>query len=79
MSLTRRPGRSAAATRLFPTPWRSGFNKPSKSNEAAFLLAGERIAAVTHELLDSLDTNTPRKNREEEAAKARARAATRFS
>lgn len=57
----------------------SGFNQPSKVNEAAFLAAVDEIAAVTANLLRSLETNTPVKNRAEEAAKARARAAQRFS
>lgn len=56
----------------------TGFNKPSKANEAAFLAAVERIAAVSRELLHSLETTAPPRNREEEAAKARARAAERF-
>jgi len=56
----------------------SGFNKPSKVNEAAFLGAIEEIARVSHRLLQSLETNAPPKNREEEAARARARAAERF-
>jgi len=56
----------------------SGFNKPSKANEALFQAAVEEIAAVSSRLLHSLETNAPRKNREEEAAKARARAAERF-
>jgi hypothetical protein len=56
----------------------TGFNKPSKANEAAFLAAIDDIAAVSARLLHSLDTNAPPKNREEEAAKARARAAERF-
>jgi hypothetical protein len=56
----------------------TGFNKPSKANEAAFLAAVERIAAVSRELLHSLETAAPPRNREEEAAKARARAAQRF-
>ncbi|MBP6821727.1 MAG: DUF2277 domain-containing protein [Acidobacteria bacterium] len=56
----------------------SGFNKPSKANEAAFLAAVEDVAAVSHKLLNSLETNTPPKNREEEAARARARSAQRF-
>jgi hypothetical protein len=56
----------------------SGFNKPSKANEGAFLAAVEEIAAVSSRLLHSLETNAPPKNREEEAAKARARAAERF-
>jgi hypothetical protein len=56
----------------------SGFNKPSKANEAAFAAAVEEIAAVSKRLLLSLETNAPPKNREEEAARARARAAERF-
>jgi hypothetical protein len=56
----------------------SGFNKPSKSNEAAFLTAVEQVAEVSKHLLRSLETNAPPKNREEEAAKAKARAAERF-
>ena len=56
----------------------SGFNKPSKVNEAAFLGAVEEIARVSYRLLQALETNAPRKNREEEAARARARAAERF-
>jgi len=57
----------------------SGFNKPSKANEAAFLAAVDEIAAVSSKLLTTLETNTPPRNRTEEAAKARARAAQRFS
>jgi hypothetical protein len=57
----------------------SGFNTPSKANEAAFLTAVEEIAAASRKLLGSLETNAPPKNRDEEAAKARARAAGRFS
>jgi hypothetical protein len=57
----------------------SGFNEPSKANETAFLTAVDEIAAVTSHLLSSLETNAPPKSREEEAAKARARAAQRFS
>jgi hypothetical protein len=57
----------------------SGFNKPSKANEAAFLAAVDEIAATTGVLLNTLETSAPPKNREEEAAKARARAAQRFS
>ena len=56
----------------------SGFNKPSKANEESFLGAIDEIAAVSNRLLRSLETNSPPKNREEEAAKARARAAERF-
>lgn len=57
----------------------SGFNQPSKANEAAFLAAVEQIAAITGNLLSSLETNAPTKNRAEEAAKAQARAVQRFS
>ena len=57
----------------------SGFNKPSKVNEAAFHAAIDQIAAVSARLLSSLETNSPPRNREEEAAKARARAALRFA
>lgn len=57
----------------------SGFNKPSKSNEAAFLAAVDEVAAVTRNLLSSLETNALPRNRAEEAVKARARAAQRFS
>ena len=56
----------------------TGFNKPSKANEAAFLGAIDEIATVSIRLLKSLETNAPPKNREEEAARARARAAERF-
>jgi hypothetical protein len=57
----------------------SGFSKPSKANEASFLAAVDEVAAVSARLLQSLETNAPPKNREEEAAKAKARAAERFS
>ena len=57
----------------------SGFNKPSKANEAAFASAIDEIAAVSARFLSSLETSAPKKNREEEAAKARARTADRFS
>jgi hypothetical protein len=56
----------------------SGFSKPSKANEAAFLAAVDDVAAVSKKLLNSLDTNALPRNRSEEAAKARARAAKRF-
>jgi hypothetical protein len=56
----------------------SGFNKPSAANEAAFQKAVDDITAVSGELLRSLETHAPPKNREEEAAKARARSAERF-
>lgn len=57
----------------------SGFTKPSKANEAAFLAAVDQIAAITGNLLNSLETNAPPKDRAKEAARARARAAQRFS
>jgi hypothetical protein len=56
----------------------SGFVKPSKANEAAFGAAVEEIATASAKLLDSLATNGPQRNREEEAAKARARGAARL-
>ena len=56
----------------------SGFNKPSKANEGLFLAAVDEVAGISTRLLRSLETNAPPKNREEEAAKARARAAERF-
>jgi hypothetical protein len=57
----------------------SGFNKPSKVNEAAFQSAIDEIAEVAHKLLHALETQAPPRNREEEAAKARARVALRFA
>jgi len=56
----------------------SGFTKPSKANEEAFAAAIEEVASVSARLLRSLETTAPPKNREEEAAKAKARAAERF-
>jgi hypothetical protein len=56
----------------------SGFARPSKANEAAFDRAVDRVAKAAHELLDALVTNAPPRDREAEAAKARARAAERF-
>jgi len=56
----------------------TGFPKPSKSNEPAFLSAVDDIANISLRLLQSLETTAPPKNREEEAAKAKARAAQRF-
>jgi hypothetical protein len=56
----------------------SGFTKPSKGNEEAFLAAVEEVARASTRLLHSLQTIAPPKNREEEAAKAKARAAERF-
>lgn len=56
----------------------TGFNKPSKANEAAFHAAIDEIAQVSARLIRSLETNAPAKNREEEAAKAKARSVLRF-
>jgi hypothetical protein len=56
----------------------SGFNKPSKANEGAFLAAVDEIASISTRLLRSLQTNALPKNREEEATQAKARAAERF-
>jgi len=56
----------------------SGFNKPSRTNEGAFLTAVDEVAEVSTRLLRSLETDAVPKNREEEAAKAKARAAERF-
>jgi hypothetical protein len=56
----------------------TGFSKPSKANEASFLGAVDEIAGISARLLHSLETTAPPKNREEEAAKAKARAAERF-
>ena len=56
----------------------SGFNTPSKANEAAFQAAVDEVAAVSTRLLHSLETTATPRNREEEAAKAKARAAVRF-
>lgn len=57
----------------------SGFNKPSQTNEAAFYAAVDDIAAISRRLLHSLETNAQPRNREAEAAKAKARAARRFA
>jgi hypothetical protein len=57
----------------------SGFTKPSKANEEAFAAAIEAVTVASIELLDQLVTNAPPKNREEEAAKARARSAQRYA
>jgi len=57
----------------------TGFNKPSHANEAAFNLAIEEVAAASMRLLSSLETSATTKNREDEAAKAKARAAERFA
>ena len=57
----------------------SGFNKPSKANEAAFLAAVEAVSEVSTKLLGSLQTDSPPRDREQEAAKARARSAYRFT
>ena len=56
----------------------SGFTRPSKANEAAFSRAVDEVAHAAQHLLDALVTNAPTRNREAEAAKARARAADRF-
>jgi len=56
----------------------SGFNKPSKANEEAFMAAIDEVAAASARLLYALQTTAPPRNREEEAAKAKARAAERF-
>jgi hypothetical protein len=57
----------------------SGFNKPSKTNEAAFNTAVDQIAAISQILLRSLETNAPPKNRLEEATKLKIRSAQRFA
>lgn len=57
----------------------SGFTKPSKANEASFFNAVEDIARASSHLLGSLETNAAPKNREEQAAKARARGMQRFA
>ena len=56
----------------------SGFNKPSKANEAAFYAAIDEVSTVSMRLLTSLETTAPPKNREEEAAKAKERSLARF-
>ncbi|HET7318735.1 MAG TPA: DUF2277 domain-containing protein [Nitrospirota bacterium] len=56
----------------------SGYNKPSKANEAAFLEAVDGVSAVCRSLLNKLETDAPPRNRAEETARARARAARRF-
>jgi len=56
----------------------SGMNKPSKANEEAFSLAVERVAAATQEMLNTLVTNAPTRDRETEAARAKERSAQRF-
>jgi hypothetical protein len=56
----------------------SGFNKPSKANEASFVAAIEEVARASARFLRSLETNGPPKNREEEAEKLKARATERF-
>jgi hypothetical protein len=57
----------------------SGFAKPSRANEAAFNLAVDEVSAAARRLLSSLETNSPAKNREEEATKARERSRLRFA
>ncbi len=56
----------------------SGFSKPSKANEGPFMAAVDEIAGASSRFLRSLETNAPSRNREEEAAKAKARAVERF-
>lgn len=56
----------------------SGFNKPSKANEEAFNLAYERVSAAAQEMLNSLQTNSPPRDRETEATRARERSALRY-
>jgi len=56
----------------------SGFTKPSKANESAFEMAVDEVAAISARLLRALETTAPPKSREEEAAKAKARAIERF-
>jgi hypothetical protein len=56
----------------------SGFNRPSKANEAAFNRAADAVTEAAHELLAALVTTAPPRDRAEEAAKARARSAARF-
>ncbi|HTS34844.1 MAG TPA: DUF2277 domain-containing protein [Candidatus Solibacter sp.] len=56
----------------------SGFTKPSKANEEAFLAAVDEVAGISSRLLHSMETSAPPKNREEEAARAKARAIERF-
>ncbi len=57
----------------------SGFQKPSKANEGAFARAVEEVAAASSRLLAEMETTAPKRDREEEAAKARARGAARFA
>ena len=57
----------------------TGFHKPSKANDAAFQNAIDQIASISLQLLNSLETTAPPKNREEETAKAKARSAHRFA
>lgn len=56
----------------------SGFNRPSRANEAAFQAAVDEIAGISRRLLDSLESNAAPKNRQEEAERARARSAVRY-
>ncbi len=57
----------------------TGFNKPSKANEAAFFAAVDEIARISADLLSSLETSAPPKDRDEEAARAKERSARRFA
>ena len=71
------PGEIQAASLQFVRKI-SGFTKPSKANEAPFLAAVDEIAQISTRLLRALETNAPPKSREEEAARAKARAVVRF-
>ena len=71
------PGEIRAASLQFVRKI-SGFHKPSKANEGAFLAAVDEVAEISTRLLGSLETNAAPKNREEEAARAKARAVERF-
>ena len=72
------PGEVRAASLQFVRKI-SGFNKPSKANEEAFDAAIKGITELSMELLKSLETNAPAKNREEETAKLKAKSAKRFA
>ena len=71
------PGEIRAASLQFVRKI-SGFNKPSRANEDAIIAAVDEIATISMRLLSKLETNAPPRNREAEAAKAKARAAQRF-
>jgi hypothetical protein len=57
----------------------TGFNKPSKANEAAFLKAVDAVSQASRDLMQSLETTAPPRNRDEEAEKAKARSALRYT